>query len=44
MFPRIRVADKTSRLHPPHVVAKRGQMFEPEMPLKMWEWIGPAPV
>ncbi len=30
---RIRLSDKTSRLHPRHVVAKPGQAYEPEVPV-----------
>ena len=40
---RIRLSDKTSRLHPRHVVPKRGEAYEPEVPIKVREWIGPAP-
>src|SRR5882724_7178178 len=39
---RIRLSDKTSRLHPRHVVPKPGQTYEPEVPVKVREWIGPA--
>src|SRR5258708_8415579 len=39
---RIRLSDKTSRLHPRHVVPKPAQAHEPEVPVKMREWIGPA--
>ena len=39
---RIRLSDKTSRLHPRHVAAKRGQTHEPEVPVKVREWISPA--
>src|SRR5258705_127616 len=39
---RIRLSDKTSRLHPRHVVPKPAQAYEPEVPVKMREWIGPA--
>src|SRR5205823_6918549 len=39
---RIRLSDKTSRLHPRHVVPKRGQAYEPEVPVKVREWILPA--
>src|SRR5262245_35346711 len=39
---RIRRSDKTSRLHPRHVVPKPAQAYEPEVPVKMREWIGPA--
>jgi len=34
---RIRLSDKTSRLHPRHVVPKRDQTSEPEVPVKMRE-------
>src|ERR1700722_19147888 len=40
---RIRLSDKTSRLRPRHVAAKRGQAYEPEVPVEVREWIGPAP-
>src|ERR1700730_5587478 len=40
---RIRLSDKTSRLHPRHVVPKPAQAYELEMPVKVREWIGPAP-
>src|SRR5712671_5316933 len=40
--PRIRLSDKTSRLHPRHVVPKPVQAYEPKVPVKMREWIGPA--
>src|SRR5260370_39161818 len=39
---RIRLSDKTSRRHPRHVVPKPGQTYEPEVPVKVREWIGPA--
>jgi hypothetical protein len=39
---RIRLSDKTSRLHPRHVVPKPAQTYEPKVPVKMREWIGPA--
>jgi len=39
---RIRLSDKTSRLHPRHVTPKRGQTYEPEVAVKVREWIGPA--
>src|ERR1700740_309806 len=39
---RIRLSDKTSRLRPRHVTAKRGQAYEPEVPVKVREWISPA--
>ena len=40
---RIRLSDKISRLRPRHVAPKRGQAYEPEVPVKVQEWIGPAP-
>src|SRR6516225_2108181 len=40
---RIRLSDKSSRLHPRHVVPKPGQAYEPEVPVEVREWIGPAP-
>jgi hypothetical protein len=39
----IRLSDKTSRLRPRLVVAKPGQAYEPEVPVKVRGWIGPAP-
>src|ERR1700745_543780 len=39
---RIRLSDKTSRLHPCHVVPQPAQAYEPEVPVKVREWIGPA--
>src|SRR5216683_377728 len=39
---RIRLSDKTSRLHPRRVASKRSQTYEPEVPVKVREWIGPA--
>src|SRR5215218_6866999 len=33
---------KTSRLHPRHAAPKRAQAYEPEVPVKLREWIGPA--
>src|SRR5216684_3084279 len=38
----IRLSDKTSRLHPRHVVPKPAQAYELEMPVKVREWIAPA--
>jgi hypothetical protein len=35
-----RCSDKTSRLHPRHVVPKLAQAYEPEVPVEMREWIG----
>src|SRR5271163_1598639 len=40
---RIRLSDKTSRLRPRHVVPKPTQAYEPEVPVEVREWIGPAP-
>src|SRR5206468_12329500 len=39
---RIRLSDKTSRLHPRHVVPKSAQAYEPEVPVKVREWISSA--
>ena len=39
---RIRLSDKTSRLRPRHVAPARGQAYEPEVPVKVREWISPA--
>src|ERR1035437_1975771 len=39
---RIRLSDKTSRLHPRHVVPKPAQSYEPKVPVKVREWIAPA--
>jgi len=39
---RIRLTDKTSRLHPRHVVPKPAQAYEPEVPVQVREWIGSA--
>src|SRR5712691_4261004 len=39
---RIRLSDQTSRLHPRRVAPKRSQTYEPEVPVKVREWIGPA--
>src|SRR6266702_3358921 len=39
---RIRLSDRTSRLHPRRVAPKRSQTYEPEVPVKVREWIGPA--
>src|SRR6266702_2538973 len=39
---RIRLSDKISRLHPRHVVPKPRQAYEPEVPVKVREWISPA--
>src|SRR5271170_2323130 len=40
---RIRLSDKTSRLHPRHVMPKPAQSYEPEVPIEVRGWIGPAP-
>src|ERR1700680_173373 len=40
---RIRLSDKTSRLHPRHVVPKPAQTYETKVPVEVREWIGPAP-
>ena len=34
----IRLSDKSSRLHPRHVVPKLAQAHEPEVPVKVREW------
>src|SRR6516165_4431883 len=39
---RFRLSDKTSRLRPRHVATERGQPYEPEVPVKVREWISPA--
>ena len=39
---RIRLSDKTSRLHPRHVVPKPAQAYEPEVPVKVRERISSA--
>ena len=39
----IRLSDKTSRLHPRHVVPKPTQAYETKVPVEVREWIGPAP-
>ena len=39
---RIRLSDKTSRLHPRHVVPKPAQAYEPKVPVEVREWIHPA--
>src|SRR6516165_4719975 len=41
-FSRIRLSDKTSRLRPRLVAPERGQTYEPMVPVKVREWIGPA--
>src|SRR6202051_3964400 len=39
---RIRLSDKSSRLRPRHVVPKPAQTYEPEVPVEVRKWIGPA--
>src|SRR5882757_3561129 len=39
---RIRLSDKTSRLHPRRAATKLCQAYEPEVPVKVREWIAPA--
>ena len=39
---RIQLSDKTSRLRPRLVILKPRQANEPEVPVEMREWIGPA--
>src|ERR1700752_1715534 len=39
---RIRLSDKTSRLRPRLAAPTRGQAYEPEVPVEVREWIGPA--
>src|SRR6476646_11641452 len=39
---RIRLSDKTSRLHPRRAATKLCQPYEPEVPVKVREWIAPA--
>src|SRR5207237_3698196 len=39
---RNRLSDKTSRLHPRRAAAKLCQAYEPEVPVKVREWIAPA--
>src|SRR6516165_4274627 len=38
----IRLSDKTSRLHPRRAATKLGQAYEPEVPIKVREWISSA--
>jgi len=40
---RIRLSDKTSRLRPRLAAPTRGQAYESVMPVKVREWISPAP-
>src|SRR5580693_3385309 len=39
---RTALSDKTSRLHPRRAAAEPGQTYEPEVPVKVREWIAPA--
>src|SRR6516225_6340401 len=39
---RIRLSDKTSRLHPRRAATKLGQAYEPEVLVKVREWISSA--
>ena len=39
---RIRLSDKTSRLHPRRAATKPGQAYEPEVPVEVREWISSA--
>src|SRR6516165_3785161 len=39
---RIRLSDKTSRLHPRRAATKLCQAYEPEVPVKVREWIASA--
>ena len=39
---RIRLSDKTSRLHPRHVVPKPRQTYETIVPVEVREWVAPA--
>ena len=39
---RIRLSDKTSRLHPRRAATKLCEAYEPEMPVKVREGIAPA--
>src|SRR5215471_14343584 len=39
---RIRLSDKTSRLHPRRAATKLGQAYEPEVLVKVREWIRSA--
>src|SRR5436190_6131501 len=41
---RIRLSDKTSRLHPRLAAPARGQAYETVMPVEVREWISPTPV
>src|SRR3979409_1117015 len=40
---RIRLSDRTSRLHPRRATPKLGQAHEIEVPVQVREWIAPAP-
>src|SRR5690349_23139733 len=39
---RIRLSDKSSRLHPRRAATKLCEPYEPEMPVEVREWIAPA--
>ena len=39
---RIRLSDKTSRVHPRRAAAKLSQAYETEVPIQVREWIAPA--
>src|SRR2546421_4310164 len=39
---RIRLSDKTSRLHPRRAATKPCEAYEPKVPVKVREWIAPA--
>src|ERR1700687_5843672 len=41
-IPSSRPSNKTPRLRPRHVVPKPAQTYEPEVPIKVREWISPA--
>src|SRR6202007_1174115 len=41
-IPRIRLSDETSRLRPRRAASKLRQPYEPEVPVKVREWIAPA--
>jgi hypothetical protein len=40
---RIRLSDRTSRLHPRRAASKLCETYETEVPVQVREWIGPAP-
>ena len=39
---RIRLSDRTSRLHPRLITPSRSQAYETEVPVEVREWIAPA--